>query len=87
MFTLEANFSNIVDDNDLYVSNVVHKAYTIKVDKTGTEATAATGKIVYFSYYDLGIVLHFYWVSRGVIFNYEYYLCKHCKLINTYLPF
>ncbi|XP_022165487.1 serpin B6-like [Myzus persicae] len=41
MFTQEANFSNIVDDRDLHVSSVLHKAY-IDVDEYGTEAAAVT---------------------------------------------
>jgi len=47
MFTSEANFSNIVEDGELYVSKVSHKAY-IDVDENGTEAAAVTGNIVYF---------------------------------------
>jgi len=45
MFTLETNFSNIVEDGELYVSKVLHKAY-IDVDKNGTEAAGVTGNIV-----------------------------------------
>jgi serpin B len=41
----EANFtgisSNVVPSNNLYISNVFHKAY-VKVDEQGTEAAAAT---------------------------------------------
>lgn len=48
MFTSEANFSNIVEDDNLCVSKVVHKAF-IDVDENGTEASAATGIDIFFN--------------------------------------
>ncbi|XP_025205520.1 serpin B4-like isoform X6 [Melanaphis sacchari] len=44
MFTPAANFSNIVENKNLYVSKVMHKAY-VDVDEKGTEAAAATGLV------------------------------------------
>lgn len=49
MFTNAANFSNMVEDDQVRVSKVVHKAY-IDVNEQGTEAAAATGNLIYHFY-------------------------------------
>ena len=40
-FTNNADFSNLVNDNDIKIDKVLHKAY-IKIDEKGTKACAAT---------------------------------------------
>ncbi|MEO0233859.1 MAG: serpin family protein [candidate division WOR-3 bacterium] len=44
-FTPEADFSNMTDYDDLYISNVIHQSF-LKVDEEGSEAAAATGVII-----------------------------------------
>jgi len=56
MFTQAANFSNVVEDGDLYVNKLVHKAY-VDVNEKGTVAAAVTSNTVYFFYFELVIIL------------------------------
>lgn len=58
MFTQAANFSNIVEYNNLYVSKVVHKAY-VNVNENGTEAAAASGNEVLIPYWVLVFIFDF----------------------------
>lgn len=42
MFTNKANFSNMIENDEVCVSQFVHKAY-IDVNENGTEGAAASG--------------------------------------------
>lgn len=42
MFTLEANFSNLVERGNLYVNNIVHKA-RVDVNEIGIGDATGTG--------------------------------------------
>jgi serpin B len=44
-FTAQADFSGMDGERDLFISDVVHKAY-IDLDEEGTEAAAATGTVM-----------------------------------------
>ncbi|HOQ05074.1 MAG TPA: serpin family protein [Anaerohalosphaeraceae bacterium] len=44
-FSMTADFSGITGGKDLFLTNVLHKAF-VKVDEEGTEAAAATGAVM-----------------------------------------
>ncbi|HOK66657.1 MAG TPA: serpin family protein [Anaerohalosphaeraceae bacterium] len=44
-FSADADFSGITGGKDLFLTNVLHKAF-VKVDEEGTEAAAATGAVM-----------------------------------------
>lgn len=45
MFTNNANFSNMVENDEVCVSQFVHKAY-VDVNENGTEGAAASGNLI-----------------------------------------
>jgi serpin B len=79
MFNLKANFSGMIDKNDLFISKVIHKAI-IDVNEIGTEAAGASASVI---------------VTRSVMFDVEFpidFICNrpfifiiHEKLNNTIL--
>jgi serpin B len=79
MFNLKANFSGMIDKNDLFISKVIHKAI-IDVNEIGTEAAGASASVI---------------VTRSVMFDDEFpidFICNrpfifiiHEKLNNTIL--
>jgi serpin B len=44
-FSADADFSGMTGNKDLFISNVIHKAF-VSVDEAGTEAAAATAVIM-----------------------------------------
>ena len=44
-FTTDADFSGMTGNNDLYIGDVIHKAF-VSVDESGTEAAAATAVVM-----------------------------------------
>lgn len=62
MFTQNADFSNIVENQKLVVTKFVHKTY-VAVDEKGTEATAATGKYMC----SFNQFLYYYYKQKNIV--------------------